>query len=244
VNLRDPALQKELLAIVEKMQPLLIFVDTFSRCIPGADENSARDVGEAISFFSDLQKVSHATIAVVHHPPKNDPTGGGRGSGVMYGAVDTEIRIEADGEDEDVQVERPITVTCVKQKDDLRPPKLDLIGCVVPVRDLDGREMAHASGRAITSLVLRLVDGLDAAGKAETKLAAANHEIDLKVLRVMNDSPNATSQQRIRLYAGLKLDVVTASVGRILQKKWAIEGKRGEPFTITEAGREALETPF
>jgi RecA-family ATPase len=50
VNLRDPEYQKELLAIIEDIKPVLVVVDTLSRCTPGAEENSARDMGEVVSF--------------------------------------------------------------------------------------------------------------------------------------------------------------------------------------------------
>ena len=99
--------------------------------------------------------------------------------------------------------------------------------------------MAHDSGRPITSLVLRLADEGEAVEKA-----AADQAIDLKVLQTMRDYPAATSQQKLRGYAGLNLGVVADSVSRILRAGWAVEGKRGQPYAITDAGKQALETPL
>lgn len=243
VNLRDPSFQQELLALVTEMHPILVIVDTLSRCTPGAEENSARDMGEVVGFCSELQQPSGAAIAFVHHPTKNDPKGGGRGSGVIYGAVDTEIRITTNDEDEDVQSERLITVTCAKQKDDIKFPPLNLVGHLVPVRDLQGHEMVHESGRPITSIVLRPAER-DDVEKVTEKAAQADHATDLKVLRTMQDYPAATNQQKLRTYAGLNLGAVTDSVGRILRAGWAVQGKRGKPFTVTDAGIQTLETPF
>jgi AAA domain len=212
VNFRDASFQQELLAIGVEMHPILIIVGTLSRCTPGAEENSARDMGEVIAFCSELQKPSSAAIAFVHHPTKADPKGGGRGSSVVFGAVDTEIRITTDDDDADVIGSRLITVTCAKQKDDLKPPALNLAGCVVSVHDLDGREMAHESGRPITSLVLRLADRGDAVGKAVEKAAAADYATDLQVLRTMVDYPAATNQKKLRDYAALNQGVVNDSI--------------------------------
>ena len=55
---------------------------------------------------------------------------------------------------------------CAKQKDDSPFPALKLVGSIVTVYDLEGREMAHDSGRAITSIVLRLANADDAADHA------------------------------------------------------------------------------
>lgn len=244
VNLRDPSFQQELLAIVAELRPVLIVVDTRARCTPGAEENSAKEMGEVINFCSNLQEPSGATIAFTQHPTKADPKGGGRGSSVVFGALDTEFRITTEDDDTDVVGSRLITVTCVKQKDDLRPQPLILVGSVVPVRDLQGHEMVHESGRPIRSIVLRLADHGDAVDKAVEKAAAADHAIDLKVLRTMKEFPAATSQQKLRVYAQLNLNDVTGAVGRILRAGWAVQGKRGEPFTVTDAGIQTLETPF
>jgi hypothetical protein len=241
VNLRDPSFQQELLTIVEEMRPVLLIVDTRSRCTPGAEENSAKDMGEVIGFFSELQTPSGCAIASVHHPTKSDPTGGGRGSGVFFGAMDTEFRITTDDDSADVQGSRAITVTCTKQKDDLAPPPLKLVGHVVPVRNADGYALIHESGRPITSIVLRLAGHSDVVEHAQ-KAAAADREIDLKVLATMNKYPAATSQSKLRVYAELNQNDVATAVGRILRAGWAVEGKRGQPYTLTDLGNKQLET--
>ena len=154
VNLRDMKLQQELLQIVHDQKPVLVIVDTLSRCLPGADENAARDMGEVVAFCTDLITRANATVAFVHHPTKSEPRGGGRGSGAIFGAVDTELRSALNG-DREPNGSQAIQITCAKQKDDLKPEPLDLVGHVVPVRNLKGVEMIHASGRPITTLVLR-----------------------------------------------------------------------------------------
>lgn len=243
VDFRDPTFQAELLAIIKAVRPVLIIADTLSRCAPGAEENSATEMGEVISFCGTLQQPCGSTVAFVHHPPKHDPKGGGRGSGTIFGAIDTEMRITSD--DEDGELERTILITCAKQKDDQRFPPLTLLGSVVPVHDEYGRPMAHDTGRAITSIVLRQ-QSTPGTEEAAEKAAAIDLEIDLTVLRVMRDHPEATNHKKLRDYAGLNQAAVDASVGRILRAGWAVPGKRGAPFEITLSGEQMLssEVPF
>jgi AAA domain len=241
VNLRDPGFQQELLAIIEALNPVFVIVDTLARCTPGADENSSKDMGEVVNFCSELQRPSSAAVALIHHPTKHDPKGGGRGSGSIFGAVDTELRVATEDEnaDADVQDARAITVTCVKQKDDMRPQPLALVGHVVPVRNAEGYEMIHDSGRPITSIVLRLaeIEDLMAQGNKKT---ASTRALDLAVLTAMRDYA-ATSQRALRDYANVRQDVVDAAVGRILRAQWAERGKRGQPFVILPEGLRQLE---
>jgi hypothetical protein len=229
VNLRDPAFQQQLHALVEQHHPVVIFIDTLSRCTPGAEENSARDMGEVTHFCTELQPT---TMAFIHHPPKNDPKGEGRGSGSVLAAVDTEIQFEKQG--------TALTVTCRKQKDDALPDPLRLTASVVDILDEAGRAMAYESGRPITSLVLR--DGLPVDAETEARKKAAEDEaIDLLVLRTMHDYPAATSLRKLRGYAELNQGVVDESVGRILRRGWAQHGERGQPYVVLPAGKRLLE---
>jgi hypothetical protein len=181
INLRDESYQRDLLAVVNDLRPVLIVVDTLARSTPGADENSARDMGEVTFFCTDLQNVSGATVVFIHHPTKTDPKGGGRGSGAILGAVDTELRAAARGV-QSHDGSRPIEVTCTKQKDDLKPPPLNLVGSVAPVLDLQGLPLKHASGRPITTLVLRL-------GTAGERVLGAEETLEKRILDYVRENP-------------------------------------------------------
>lgn len=237
VNLRDPNFQMQLRVIVANEHPLLIIVDTLSRCMPGADENSNKEMGEAVSFCSELQQTAQCAIALVHHPTKKDPTGGGRGAGNIFGAIDSEIRLEAAEVGEQGQdAPRPVIVRCTKQKDDAEPPPLNVVGHVVTVRNEHGRPLAYESGRNVTSLVLRADTQTDE--DRAHKVSQATRATDLKVLAAM---PNATSLKTLRELVGMKQADVSDAAARILVAGWASSGKRGEPYTITEAGRNELQ---
>ncbi len=55
----------------------------------------------------------------------------------------------------------------------------------------------------------------------------------------MRDYP-VTSISRVRAYVSGRTEVVSAAVSRILLQKFAVEGKRGQPFMLTETGHTRL----
>lgn len=72
----------------------LVVIDTLAHAIPGADENSAKDMGVAISNLIKIKQQLNATMLVVHHTGK-DAAKGARGSSSLKAAVDTEITVKA-----------------------------------------------------------------------------------------------------------------------------------------------------
>lgn len=110
VNLADPKTAEAFARFVkEELGPLrLIVVDTLARCTAGADENSAKDMGNFVAGCDALRKATGATVLIVHHSGK-DSAKGMRGSTALLGAVDTTVRVEKEG--------RGLTVAVVKQKD-------------------------------------------------------------------------------------------------------------------------------
>jgi hypothetical protein len=87
--------------------PALIILDTLALCIPGGDENSARDMGLAIAAAKRLQRELQAAVMLVHHTGKGGETE--RGSGALRGAADTMIAVRPEG--------ATVRVECSKQKD-------------------------------------------------------------------------------------------------------------------------------
>jgi hypothetical protein len=70
----------------------LIVVDTLAQAIPGADENSAEDMGTLVASCKALHRLTRATIVLVHHAGK-DPARGMRGSSAVQGACDAVIEV-------------------------------------------------------------------------------------------------------------------------------------------------------
>ncbi len=72
--------------------PRLIVVDTVARLILGLDENSARDVGRAVSALTAISRAfPGAAMILIHHLAKGGGTA--RGSTALVAAVDVELRV-------------------------------------------------------------------------------------------------------------------------------------------------------
>ena len=71
----------------------LIVIDTLHAATPGADENSAQDMGLLLANCRILSAAIQGVVLLIHHSGK-DTSKGARGSSSLNGAVDTSIEIE------------------------------------------------------------------------------------------------------------------------------------------------------
>lgn len=103
--------------VIKKYEPRLIVIDTFARAAVGGDENSAKDVGRAISVLDTIYRVHDCSSVVVHHSTK----GGGneRGSGAIRGAADSTWEVVADYTHSGLTT---LQAVCRKMKDS-EPPR-------------------------------------------------------------------------------------------------------------------------
>jgi hypothetical protein len=147
VNLLDVAAVSRFIADAKAVQPVLVVIDTLARCLVGADENSAKDMGLAIAACDRIRKLTGATVVLVHHTGKDG--GQERGSSALRGAVDTVIALT-----EDAGV---LKLVCEKQKDGspFQPVKVRLVAV------LDGQ-----------TCVATLADGPTVADLSAPRLAA------------------------------------------------------------------------
>jgi len=76
--------------------PGVIVLDTLARVIPGADENSSRDIGVFISNADRLAASFDCLVVAVHHSGKIAEAGM-RGSSALHGAADAEWAVGAEG---------------------------------------------------------------------------------------------------------------------------------------------------
>lgn len=79
---------------IQQLEPVMVVVDTLARCMPGADENSAKDMGLAVGNLDIIRRATSAAILVVHHTGKNG--GDERGSTALRGACSTMIKLQND----------------------------------------------------------------------------------------------------------------------------------------------------
>lgn len=91
VDLRDPETGPTLAGYCDRHDIGAVVVDTLARCIPGADENKAQDMGLAVQTL-DMVKGSSRLVLVVHHTGKVREAGM-RGSTAILGAADTTIEL-------------------------------------------------------------------------------------------------------------------------------------------------------
>jgi hypothetical protein len=77
--------------------PNLIVFDTLASCIVGGDENSAKDIGEAVAACREIQAATGAAVLLVHHTGKQKQDIE-RGSSALRGAADTMLLQNRNGE--------------------------------------------------------------------------------------------------------------------------------------------------
>lgn len=117
VNVSDASWAAALTEVCFDLQPVLVVLDTFARCIPGVEENSARDLGLVIANLDRLRRATRACVLLVHHSGK-DSDRGARGNSALRGAVDTELELTGDSD--------RMTLRVRKQKDGPEPAPLAL----------------------------------------------------------------------------------------------------------------------
>ena len=89
----------------------LIVWDTIARMMPGADENSAREMSLVVDRLDQLRTDVGCGSLVLHHSTKGGSTA--RGMSAYLGACDTELTLSA--------FDQSMTLTCLQQRDAERP---------------------------------------------------------------------------------------------------------------------------
>jgi hypothetical protein len=75
----------------------VVVVDTLSRSMPGADESSSVDMGQAIAGANAIQRGLGGLVLLVHHTGK-DASKGLRGHSSLLAALDAAIEVRRDGD--------------------------------------------------------------------------------------------------------------------------------------------------
>ena len=99
VNLMDPRQVESFLSIIQTRldwKPALFVFDTLHRCMGGADENSAQDVGKALTNLDALRAELDAGALLIHHSGHGDGEWE-RGSSSLRAAADISVRAKAAG---------------------------------------------------------------------------------------------------------------------------------------------------
>lgn len=112
LNLRNPDDLRQVRKCLENndVRPNLIIIDTLARSIPGAEENSSRDMGEVICAVDELRRETSATALLVHHTGKDGEAE--RGSSALGGAAYAMIKCRIMPSDSQL-----VSLSCNKMKD-------------------------------------------------------------------------------------------------------------------------------
>jgi hypothetical protein len=92
LDLRNSSDADALRWLITKTGARFVVIDAMADVLPGADENSVKDVLPAFLALRDIAEKTQAAIVLIHHANK---TGGYRGSSAIKGAVDLMLFIES-----------------------------------------------------------------------------------------------------------------------------------------------------
>lgn len=96
----------DLCGMVRTDKYLMVIFDTYNRCTPGLEENSAKDTSMVLRNLTLVQNAG-ATVVLIHHTPKDGSSP--RGSAALEWATDHGIKVEKKGSN--------VVVTNARQKD-------------------------------------------------------------------------------------------------------------------------------
>lgn len=116
VNLFDPKQAAALARLVAEQGYGLVVIDTLARSSLGAEENSAKDMGQVVEAAESIRRASAAAVLLVHHTARNGDSP--RGSSAIDGATYTLWKTELEGDE--------VKVTNEKAKETARTSSLRL----------------------------------------------------------------------------------------------------------------------
>jgi KaiC/GvpD/RAD55 family RecA-like ATPase len=212
----------------------IVVIDTVRASMAGSEDSSEHVSAYLRAVRRIMASVPGAGAVLTHHAGWQDGENQRkreRGSSAWRGNCDGTVYLEAGEYDAD-KGEAQLTLRTLKVRDGEKPPPLHLLRRRVELAERDRR------GEPVTSCVIgrdtRSPNDREAERLASVR--ATECEVDLSVLQAMHDYPAATSIAKLRPYVGQRTELVADAVARILRSHLAVEGKRGQPYTITEAG--------
>jgi RecA-family ATPase len=95
VKLGVPEHVAALITDAHAIRAQLVIIDTLARSMAGMDENSAQDMGKVVAGLGYLKAQTNCGILVLHHSGVEGTRP--RGSTALFGAADTLMRVDGDG---------------------------------------------------------------------------------------------------------------------------------------------------
>jgi hypothetical protein len=225
------------LASAGRPELVAVFFDTVRASMTGTEESS-KDTSAYLRAIDRIAKrAPGAAVGLVHHTGWQDGAESKkreRGSSALRGNVDVTAMLEVDGEQTDPAEVRLILRT-LKNRDEERGAPLFLVRRRVVLNGYD------AKGRTVTSCVIEPDTSTREGREADRASRAAEREVadGLAVLEVMAQH-EVTAIKAIRSRCRISKERVDDAVRLVLTRKWASEGARGKPYTVTPEGLKAL----
>jgi hypothetical protein len=218
---------------------VLLIVDTVRASLSGSEDHSDTVAAYLRVIRRLLAHIPTAAAILAHHSGWQDgetKRKRERGSSSWRGNSDITLYLEAGEYDRD-HGETVLTIRTLKTRDGEIPLPLYLIRRRVELPGLT------RYGQPRSSCIIEADRRTWEDRQAElARTAEADHRVaDLRVLRVIRDRPEATSQRCIRANVGLGADAVSDSLARLIQAGLVVPPTRQrQPYTVTEAGHAAL----
>lgn len=211
-------------------------LDTVRASMSGSEDASDNVSAYQRSVRRLLAHTPEAAAILVHHSgwqDGQDKKRRERGSSAWRGNADATFYLElAHGAESDDPSAVHMVLRTLKVRDfDIGPP-LRMIRKRVDILGFD------TWGNPLSSCIV-IPDArskADRQAEEQAESAAVDRALDLKVLAVVRDCPGATSREKVRAYVGVIKARVDESMGRLLRDGHILDGGRGKPYTVTEAG--------
>lgn len=201
------------------IKPVLIVIDTLSRCMVGGDENQQKDMGLFIAACDRIRMELDCAVLIVHHTGKSGESE--RGSSVLRGAADSMISVS--------NTEGLIKIECAKTKDGKHFPTRYCKRLTVEVVQ---------NGETLTSCVL----------EAWQRVKSDPNELTANQYRILESLASELFSEGVKapdLKIASQVDrssfytAINSLIRRGLVKKLG-KGARLDPFVITPQGRQLI----
>jgi predicted transcriptional regulator len=199
---------------VNQVKPKLIILDTLAWCMTGGDENSARDMQIVMAACRRIQQETGATILLVHHTVKRG--GSERGSSALRGSADMMFEL--------TQEEGVLTLSCSKSKD------------TEPFKKQYFRLMKVETNQGASCVVMPSDKVIVTPGELTTGQQEILEQLSLKIFTDVGMRSN-----QIIAAVTLAPSSVYKLLSQLVQKGLVRQAKKGDPFYITEKGKQALK---
>lgn len=210
-HMGDQADVAKLIATITPYQPIFIVLDTLARCAVGLDENSAKDMGLFIDGCDQVRVATNAAVMPVHHSGKN-ATNGARGSSAIRAAVDMAHEVVREGD--------TVVLSCDKSKDIAKPDPIYL-------------SMVESADSLVLLPASRIARHTGAMDSQERAL------LEALSLGVFTET-GAKTRQLVEV-SGVPEGSAYRKLSTLRTRGYVQQGVKGDPYTITPAGRKALE---